>query len=329
MKGMMGALGLASLTLRLAYGDAGVLVPADRQQPDPAIFSLDEMCIDIQIDNGDARVSMRQIFGSHTSAVTEGSYIFALPSRAHGLRFRGLGRPDAHSGRDPGAAARGGDLREPEAADDRSGPAAAGRARSRRSAPQQPVQRADRADSAVRDQAHRDRISRAVAGGELPLEAGGAVAAGCVSGADRGDAAYRAGDPVAGSAARFSGAEQGVSAADRRKRSEPGAGIVRGPRDSADGGFQRAVGGWIGRMRARSMCWLTGTRPAASRASCRPRRCWRIRKRTNRRALWSRCSTPRSRCNGRSWSGAIGRWTACCIRCGRRTVSTCCCSTRR
>src|ERR1035437_2868006 len=67
---------------RLAHSDAGVLVPAGKEQPDPAIFSLEEMAIDIRIDNGDARTSVRQIFGSHTGAVTEGSYTFALPSRA-------------------------------------------------------------------------------------------------------------------------------------------------------------------------------------------------------------------------------------------------------
>jgi hypothetical protein len=73
---------LAACGLRGANGDAGVLVPAGRQQPDPGVFSLDEMTIDVHIDNGDARVSVRQIFGSHTDSITEGSYTFALPTRS-------------------------------------------------------------------------------------------------------------------------------------------------------------------------------------------------------------------------------------------------------
>jgi len=67
---------------RLASADAGVLVPTGQQQPNAAIFSLDEMTIEIRVDNGDARVTIRQIFGSHTPQITEGSYSFALPARA-------------------------------------------------------------------------------------------------------------------------------------------------------------------------------------------------------------------------------------------------------
>ena len=64
-----------------AYADAGVLIPSNRPQPDPSILSLDEMAIDILIDSGDARVQVRQIFGSHTGEVLEGNYIFALGGR--------------------------------------------------------------------------------------------------------------------------------------------------------------------------------------------------------------------------------------------------------
>jgi Ca-activated chloride channel family protein len=63
-------------------GDAGVLLPRDKQQPDPSILSLAEMEITIRIDNGDARVFIRQVFANHTAAVEEGTYVFALPSRA-------------------------------------------------------------------------------------------------------------------------------------------------------------------------------------------------------------------------------------------------------
>jgi Ca-activated chloride channel homolog len=67
---------------RLAWGDAGVLLPGDKKQPDPAWLSLEEMTIDIHIDNGHARVSTKQIFANHRPAVLEGNYIFALPGGA-------------------------------------------------------------------------------------------------------------------------------------------------------------------------------------------------------------------------------------------------------
>src|ERR1035438_3455010 len=66
----------------IAFADAGVLVPEGRQQPDPAIFSLDEMSIDIVIDGSMARVNIRQIYGSHSGSLAEGQYLFALPESA-------------------------------------------------------------------------------------------------------------------------------------------------------------------------------------------------------------------------------------------------------
>ncbi|HWZ96746.1 MAG TPA: VIT and VWA domain-containing protein [Candidatus Dormibacteraeota bacterium] len=65
-----------------AFPDGGVLIPRDKTQPDPSILSLEEMEITIQIDNGDARVFVRQIFANHTVGIQEGNYVFALPSRA-------------------------------------------------------------------------------------------------------------------------------------------------------------------------------------------------------------------------------------------------------
>jgi Ca-activated chloride channel family protein len=62
--------------------DAGVLIPRDKQQPNPAILSLEEMEITVRIDNGDARIFVRQVFANHTGAIEEGNYIFALPSHA-------------------------------------------------------------------------------------------------------------------------------------------------------------------------------------------------------------------------------------------------------
>jgi Ca-activated chloride channel homolog len=64
------------------FADGGVLIPLDKQQPDPAILSLEEMEITVQIDNGDARVFVKQIFANHTNGIQEGDYVFALPSHA-------------------------------------------------------------------------------------------------------------------------------------------------------------------------------------------------------------------------------------------------------
>src|ERR1700730_16585910 len=65
-----------------AFPDGGVLIPRDKAQPDPSILSLEEMEITVEIDNGDARVFVRQIFANHTGGIQEGNYVFAVPSRA-------------------------------------------------------------------------------------------------------------------------------------------------------------------------------------------------------------------------------------------------------
>ena len=56
----------------LLLADAGILIPRDKAQPDPAILSLEEMEITVHIDNGDARVFVRQIFANHTGKIEEG-----------------------------------------------------------------------------------------------------------------------------------------------------------------------------------------------------------------------------------------------------------------
>jgi Ca-activated chloride channel family protein len=38
------------------------------------------MQVEIHIDNGDARVWVRQVFANHTGRPQEGNYLFALPS---------------------------------------------------------------------------------------------------------------------------------------------------------------------------------------------------------------------------------------------------------
>ena len=73
---------IALLTPSMLFADAGVLIPRDQQQPNPAVLSLEEMEITVRIDNSDARVFVRQVFANHTASVEEGNYVFALPSHA-------------------------------------------------------------------------------------------------------------------------------------------------------------------------------------------------------------------------------------------------------
>jgi len=63
-----------------AQAQSAVLIPRDKQSPDPAILSLEEMSVDIAIDNGDAHVSIVQIFLNHSNEIQEGTYRFALPT---------------------------------------------------------------------------------------------------------------------------------------------------------------------------------------------------------------------------------------------------------
>lgn len=72
----------AVLAAPFLFGDAGALIPSTGRQPDPRVLSLDEMSIEVTIDNGSAKVSIREIFGNHTGRVLEGNYVFALPGRA-------------------------------------------------------------------------------------------------------------------------------------------------------------------------------------------------------------------------------------------------------
>src|SRR5258708_10661469 len=66
----------------LLRADAGILIPRDKAQPNPAVLSLEDMEITVRIDNGDARVFVRQVFANHTNRIEEGNYVFALPSHA-------------------------------------------------------------------------------------------------------------------------------------------------------------------------------------------------------------------------------------------------------
>lgn len=82
---MKRALGIILLVLCAPMGvraDAGVLIPRGKAQPDPSILSLEEMKITVQIEDGDARVFVTEIFANHTPGIEEGDYVFALPSLA-------------------------------------------------------------------------------------------------------------------------------------------------------------------------------------------------------------------------------------------------------
>ena len=72
---------LAVLTVG-AHADFGVLIPNGKQAPDPAVLSLEQMTVQIVIDNGDAHISIVEVFANHTRNIQEGTYRFSLPSEA-------------------------------------------------------------------------------------------------------------------------------------------------------------------------------------------------------------------------------------------------------
>jgi len=80
MRRFVGAVLLFWTATLAAWSDSGVLIPTDKQEPDTSVLALSEMQVDIRIDNGDARVWVRQIFANRTNRVQEGNYNFALPS---------------------------------------------------------------------------------------------------------------------------------------------------------------------------------------------------------------------------------------------------------
>lgn len=82
MKNVIFTIVLMLVPSTMLFADAGILLPRDKQQPDANVLSLEEMEINIRIDNGDARVFIKQIFANHTNGIQEGNYIFALPSHA-------------------------------------------------------------------------------------------------------------------------------------------------------------------------------------------------------------------------------------------------------
>ena len=66
----------------LAWADSGVIVPADRQSPDPAELSIESLHVRVQIDNGHATVHWDEVFHNKTGRVLEGTYFLTLPGDA-------------------------------------------------------------------------------------------------------------------------------------------------------------------------------------------------------------------------------------------------------
>jgi Ca-activated chloride channel family protein len=75
----MGFVLMLTVPMAAARADSGVLIPLNKQEPDASILSLGEMQVEIHVDNGDARVLVRQVFVNHTAMPQEGNYLFALP----------------------------------------------------------------------------------------------------------------------------------------------------------------------------------------------------------------------------------------------------------
>lgn len=73
---------LFSLVPILCQADIGVLLPAENEEPDANILTLDEAHIQIRVDHQYARIRIQQIFGNHTPLVQEGKYVFAIPGDA-------------------------------------------------------------------------------------------------------------------------------------------------------------------------------------------------------------------------------------------------------
>jgi Ca-activated chloride channel family protein len=77
------ALAVALLwTAHAAYGDSGVIIPSDRQAPDPAELAIESLKIRISIDNGHAIVHFDEVFRNKTGRALEGTYLLTLPGNA-------------------------------------------------------------------------------------------------------------------------------------------------------------------------------------------------------------------------------------------------------
>ncbi len=64
------------------FADSGVIIPSDRQAPDPAELSIESLRVRILIDNGHAIVHLDEVFRNKTERVLEGTYLLTLPGNA-------------------------------------------------------------------------------------------------------------------------------------------------------------------------------------------------------------------------------------------------------
>ena len=169
-----------------ALADTGVLIPGDRQQPDPAIFSLNEMAIEIRIDNGMARVRVRQISATTAPRFRKASTNSRCPARRTVSDFAVWDDVT----RIPGVILerrRAGEIYEQAKAQAIDpGLLQMGERDCRRGgAPQPGVHRAHRAHSGVRHQADRDGVSASGGGGAVSIRIRGSAQARCLRRADR------------------------------------------------------------------------------------------------------------------------------------------------
>ena len=67
--------------------DTGVLVPSGANEPQPSRLSLEEMHVRVEIDEGFAKTSIRQIFRNRTYGDLEGTYEFFIPEVASISQF--------------------------------------------------------------------------------------------------------------------------------------------------------------------------------------------------------------------------------------------------
>ena len=70
------------LGVSLAHSDTGLIIPSGKSGPDVSVLSLESMDVKIVIDNGQATVSLTEIFHNSTWAALEGVYNLALPNGA-------------------------------------------------------------------------------------------------------------------------------------------------------------------------------------------------------------------------------------------------------
>ncbi len=82
MKLVTGLLLLTAAAVGFVRADTGVIIPSDRQSPDPAELSIESLKIRVEVDGGHATVHWNEVFRNKTGRVLEGTYLLALPGNA-------------------------------------------------------------------------------------------------------------------------------------------------------------------------------------------------------------------------------------------------------